>query len=347
MLARIRSEEALLALYFGAEYDAYRARTARLIPGIYQRGRKGGGGARGGAPFLGRWGWVQGAGGGGPGGEGGRGAGGEWSSGAGGGEGGGGGGGRSLGEGGGGEGGGGGEPGSGGHSPPRLTSLLPSSSVRKRIAFAWVRWRRIRIRLGRVGIVGIGSRIDGGGFRPTSFFLFCCVACRHYITVPPSRYPESRDLYLSEAMTEIIDAFGSGRPRPARRRVRRLRRRSHWFGRRASIALAIARIVALLDSLEAYARPGLHPPGALHYLAWPATRGLRVTIHRPVATASASGLARRARTILSAAPARLMPLLARIPQTNEAARSMPLLAACTFLAARFGMLASLAGDRQS
>lgn len=35
LLARIRSEEALLASHFGAEYDAYRARTARLIPGIY------------------------------------------------------------------------------------------------------------------------------------------------------------------------------------------------------------------------------------------------------------------------------------------------------------------------
>jgi protein-S-isoprenylcysteine O-methyltransferase Ste14 len=36
LLARIRSEEALLHSEFGAEYDAYRARTAwRLIPGIY------------------------------------------------------------------------------------------------------------------------------------------------------------------------------------------------------------------------------------------------------------------------------------------------------------------------
>jgi protein-S-isoprenylcysteine O-methyltransferase Ste14 len=35
LIARIRSEEALLASYFGAEYEAYRARTARLIPGIY------------------------------------------------------------------------------------------------------------------------------------------------------------------------------------------------------------------------------------------------------------------------------------------------------------------------
>jgi protein-S-isoprenylcysteine O-methyltransferase Ste14 len=35
ILARIRAEEALLHTQFGAEYDAYRARTARLIPGIF------------------------------------------------------------------------------------------------------------------------------------------------------------------------------------------------------------------------------------------------------------------------------------------------------------------------
>ncbi len=35
LLARIRSEEALLAAHFGSEYAAYRARTYRLIPGIY------------------------------------------------------------------------------------------------------------------------------------------------------------------------------------------------------------------------------------------------------------------------------------------------------------------------
>jgi len=35
LLARIRAEEALLAAHFGAEYAAYRARTSRLIPGIY------------------------------------------------------------------------------------------------------------------------------------------------------------------------------------------------------------------------------------------------------------------------------------------------------------------------
>jgi protein-S-isoprenylcysteine O-methyltransferase Ste14 len=35
LLARIRSEEALLQSRFGAEYDAYRARTWRLVPGLY------------------------------------------------------------------------------------------------------------------------------------------------------------------------------------------------------------------------------------------------------------------------------------------------------------------------
>jgi len=35
LAARIRAEERLLQTQFGSEYDAYRARTARLIPGIY------------------------------------------------------------------------------------------------------------------------------------------------------------------------------------------------------------------------------------------------------------------------------------------------------------------------
>jgi protein-S-isoprenylcysteine O-methyltransferase Ste14 len=35
LLARIRAEEALLHAQFGSEYDAYRARTSRLFPGIY------------------------------------------------------------------------------------------------------------------------------------------------------------------------------------------------------------------------------------------------------------------------------------------------------------------------
>jgi protein-S-isoprenylcysteine O-methyltransferase Ste14 len=35
LLARIRAEEALLSDQFGPEYDAYRARTWRLIPGVF------------------------------------------------------------------------------------------------------------------------------------------------------------------------------------------------------------------------------------------------------------------------------------------------------------------------
>jgi protein-S-isoprenylcysteine O-methyltransferase Ste14 len=35
LLARIGAEERLLRAQFGAEYDAYRARTSRLLPGLY------------------------------------------------------------------------------------------------------------------------------------------------------------------------------------------------------------------------------------------------------------------------------------------------------------------------
>jgi protein-S-isoprenylcysteine O-methyltransferase Ste14 len=35
LVARMTSEERLLHDHFGADYDAYRARTARLVPGIY------------------------------------------------------------------------------------------------------------------------------------------------------------------------------------------------------------------------------------------------------------------------------------------------------------------------
>ena len=35
LFARIRAEERLLHSQFGAEYDAYCARTSRLIPGLY------------------------------------------------------------------------------------------------------------------------------------------------------------------------------------------------------------------------------------------------------------------------------------------------------------------------
>jgi protein-S-isoprenylcysteine O-methyltransferase Ste14 len=35
LLARIRAEESLLRAHFGGQYDAYCARTSRLIPGVY------------------------------------------------------------------------------------------------------------------------------------------------------------------------------------------------------------------------------------------------------------------------------------------------------------------------
>jgi protein-S-isoprenylcysteine O-methyltransferase Ste14 len=35
LLARIGAEEKLLRTEFGDEYDAYRARTSRLVPGLY------------------------------------------------------------------------------------------------------------------------------------------------------------------------------------------------------------------------------------------------------------------------------------------------------------------------
>jgi protein-S-isoprenylcysteine O-methyltransferase Ste14 len=35
LLARIRAEESLLSSQFGDEYEAYRARTSRLLPGVY------------------------------------------------------------------------------------------------------------------------------------------------------------------------------------------------------------------------------------------------------------------------------------------------------------------------
>ena len=35
LVARIDAEEALLSSQFGAEFEAYRARTSRLIPGVY------------------------------------------------------------------------------------------------------------------------------------------------------------------------------------------------------------------------------------------------------------------------------------------------------------------------
>jgi len=35
LIARINAEERLLRSHFGDEYEAYRSRTSRLLPGIY------------------------------------------------------------------------------------------------------------------------------------------------------------------------------------------------------------------------------------------------------------------------------------------------------------------------
>jgi len=35
LLARIRAEKKMLRMQFGDEYDAYCARTSRLVPGLY------------------------------------------------------------------------------------------------------------------------------------------------------------------------------------------------------------------------------------------------------------------------------------------------------------------------
>jgi protein-S-isoprenylcysteine O-methyltransferase Ste14 len=35
LVARIQAEEAMLSSQFGGEYDAYRRRTSRLVPGLY------------------------------------------------------------------------------------------------------------------------------------------------------------------------------------------------------------------------------------------------------------------------------------------------------------------------
>jgi protein-S-isoprenylcysteine O-methyltransferase Ste14 len=35
LVARMRAEERLLRSHFGGEYEAYRSRTSRLVPGVY------------------------------------------------------------------------------------------------------------------------------------------------------------------------------------------------------------------------------------------------------------------------------------------------------------------------
>jgi hypothetical protein len=97
------------------------------------------------------------------------------------------------------------------------------------------------------------------------------------------------------------------------------------------------RMAELLAPLASYARPGLHLAGALHYLALLGEPAL--ARHYP--STGGDGDARSAwtgaRAALTSRSSTLAPLLARIPQTNEPARSMPLLAAFARLSARFEM----------
>jgi hypothetical protein len=94
-------------------------------------------------------------------------------------------------------------------------------------------------------------------------------------------------------------------------------------------------LAALLGPLSKHARPGLHLAGALHYLALLGEPAL--ARHYPSTggdgDAHSAWMAARA-TLISSSP-RLASLFARIPQTNEPARSMPLLAAFAWLSARF------------
>jgi hypothetical protein len=96
-------------------------------------------------------------------------------------------------------------------------------------------------------------------------------------------------------------------------------------------------LAALLHPLSNYARPGLHLAGALHYLA---LRG-EPTLARHYPSTGGDGDARSAwtaaRATLISSSSRFAPLWTQIPQTNEPARSMPLLAAFAWLSARFKM----------
>ncbi len=96
-------------------------------------------------------------------------------------------------------------------------------------------------------------------------------------------------------------------------------------------------LAALLQPLSKYARPGLHLAGALHYLALLGEPAL--ARHYPSTggdgDARSAWIAARAAFISSSS--RFAPMLARMPQTNEPARSMPLLAAFAWLSARFEM----------
>ena len=96
-------------------------------------------------------------------------------------------------------------------------------------------------------------------------------------------------------------------------------------------------LAALLQPLSNYARPGLHLAGALHYLALLGEPALARHYPSTGGDGDARSAWTAARATLISSSSRLAPFLAGIPQTNEPARSMPLLAAFAWLSARFEM----------
>jgi hypothetical protein len=96
-------------------------------------------------------------------------------------------------------------------------------------------------------------------------------------------------------------------------------------------------LASLLEPLSNHARPGLHLAGALHYLALLGEPSLARHYPSTGGDGDAPSAWMAARAALISSSSRLASLLARIPQTNEPARSMPLLAAFAWLSARFEM----------
>ncbi len=96
-------------------------------------------------------------------------------------------------------------------------------------------------------------------------------------------------------------------------------------------------LAALLQPLSNHARPGLHLAGALHYLALLGEPALARHYPSTGGDGDAQSAWMAARATLTSSSSRLASLLAQIPQTNEPARSMPLLAAFAWLSARFAL----------
>ncbi|HLY03608.1 MAG TPA: DUF2332 domain-containing protein [Candidatus Cybelea sp.] len=96
-------------------------------------------------------------------------------------------------------------------------------------------------------------------------------------------------------------------------------------------------LTVVLAPLSNCARPGLHLAGALHCLALLGEPALARHYPSTGGDGNARGAWTTARTMLISTPSTFAPLLARIPQTNEPARSMPLLAAFSWLSKRFEM----------